>query len=75
MMEYNKMRARTSRSPSLVSEPGRSADGCGEAATRRNRLERSTPRVEREVTLIDTAPVYGFGGSEEIVGRALARDG
>ena len=31
--------------------------------------------IEREVTLIDTAPVYGFGVSEEIVGRALARDG
>jgi aryl-alcohol dehydrogenase-like predicted oxidoreductase len=27
--------------------------------------------VERGVTLIDTAPVYGFGNSEEIVGRAL----
>jgi aryl-alcohol dehydrogenase-like predicted oxidoreductase len=24
------------------------------------------------VTLIDTAPVYGFGRSEEIVGKALA---
>jgi aryl-alcohol dehydrogenase-like predicted oxidoreductase len=31
--------------------------------------------IEREVTLIDTAPVYGFGHSEEIVGKALARDG
>ena len=28
--------------------------------------------VEREITLIDTAPVYGFGRSEEIVGKALA---
>ena len=28
--------------------------------------------VERGVTLIDTAPVYGFGRSEEIVGMALA---
>ena len=27
--------------------------------------------IERGVTLIDTAPVYGFGRSEEIVGRAL----
>jgi aryl-alcohol dehydrogenase-like predicted oxidoreductase len=27
------------------------------------------------VTLIDTAPVYGFGHSEEIVGRALAEGG
>jgi aryl-alcohol dehydrogenase-like predicted oxidoreductase len=28
--------------------------------------------VERGVTLIDTAPAYGFGRSEEIVGRAIA---
>jgi len=28
--------------------------------------------VERGITLIDTAPVYGFGRSEELVGRALA---
>ena len=31
--------------------------------------------VERGITLIDTAPVYGFGRSEEIVGRALAEGG
>jgi aryl-alcohol dehydrogenase-like predicted oxidoreductase len=29
--------------------------------------------VDRGVTLIDTAPVYGFGRSEEIVGKALAK--
>jgi aryl-alcohol dehydrogenase-like predicted oxidoreductase len=28
--------------------------------------------IDRGVTLIDTAPVYGFGESEEIVGEALA---
>jgi len=28
--------------------------------------------VEQGITLIDTAPVYGFGRSEEIVGKALA---
>ncbi len=28
--------------------------------------------IERGVTLIDTAPAYGFGRSEQIVGRALA---
>jgi len=28
--------------------------------------------VERGITLIDTAPVYGFGRSEEIVGQALS---
>jgi aryl-alcohol dehydrogenase-like predicted oxidoreductase len=31
--------------------------------------------VERGITLIDTAPVYGFGQSEEIVGQALASGG
>ena len=31
--------------------------------------------VERGVTLIDTAPAYGFGRSEEIVGKALATAG
>ena len=31
--------------------------------------------VEQGVTLIDTAPVYGFGRSEEIVGKALAEGG
>src|SRR5258705_11179633 len=27
--------------------------------------------IDRGITLIDTAPVYGFGKSEEIVGKAL----
>jgi aryl-alcohol dehydrogenase-like predicted oxidoreductase len=31
--------------------------------------------LDRGVNLIDTAPVYGFGRSEEIVGKALAMDG
>jgi aryl-alcohol dehydrogenase-like predicted oxidoreductase len=31
--------------------------------------------VEQGVTLIDTAPVYGFGRSEQIVGKALAEGG
>jgi aryl-alcohol dehydrogenase-like predicted oxidoreductase len=28
--------------------------------------------IDRGITLVDTAPVYGFGQSEEIVGKALA---
>ncbi|MGI8725642.1 MAG: aldo/keto reductase [Methyloceanibacter sp.] len=28
--------------------------------------------LDRGINLIDTAPVYGFGNSEEIVGKALA---
>src|SRR5271154_6457400 len=31
--------------------------------------------IERGITLIDTAPVYGFGKSEEIVGKALLSGG
>jgi aryl-alcohol dehydrogenase-like predicted oxidoreductase len=31
--------------------------------------------LDRGINLIDTAPVYGFGRSEEIVGKALAEDG
>ena len=31
--------------------------------------------LDHGVTLIDTAPVYGFGRSEEIVGKALAAGG
>src|SRR6266566_6868330 len=30
--------------------------------------------IERGVNLIDTAPAYGFGRSEEIVGSALCND-
>lgn len=31
--------------------------------------------LDRGVNLVDTAPVYGFGTSEEIVGKALAQSG
>src|SRR5258708_11260065 len=31
--------------------------------------------LDRGITLIDTAPVYGFGRSEEIVGKALSAPG
>ncbi len=31
--------------------------------------------IDRGIDLIDTAPAYGFGRSEEIVGKALARSG
>jgi len=31
--------------------------------------------VDRGITLIDTAPIYGFGHSEEIVGKALSEGG
>ncbi len=31
--------------------------------------------LDRGITLIDTAPAYGFGHSEEVVGRAVAKRG
>ena len=31
--------------------------------------------MDHGISFVDTAPVYGFGRSEEIVGRALAQDG
>ena len=31
--------------------------------------------IEQGITLVDTAPVYGFGRSEEIVGKAIAEAG
>jgi aryl-alcohol dehydrogenase-like predicted oxidoreductase len=31
--------------------------------------------VDRGITMIDTAPIYGFGRAEEIVGKALAEGG
>ena len=36
-------------------------------------IETIRSAVERGITLIDTAPAYGFGRSEEIVGAALAQ--
>src|SRR5882672_11699925 len=31
--------------------------------------------LDQGITVVDTAPVYGFGRSEEIVGKALAGSG
>ena len=55
--------------------PGRSAAGCGAAPTRRESIRTIHAALDRGITLIDTAPVYGFGRSEEIVGKALAEGG
>ncbi|NHN87824.1 aldo/keto reductase [Acetobacter conturbans] len=42
---------------------------------RQQSLETIRTAVDMGVTLIDTAPVYGFGNSEEIVGEAIAQGG
>jgi aryl-alcohol dehydrogenase-like predicted oxidoreductase len=41
----------------------------------RSALDTIQVAIDHGITLIDTAPVYGFGLSEEIVGRALAPAG
>ena len=38
-------------------------------------LETILEALEHGITLIDTAPVYGLGHAEELVGRALAQYG
>src|SRR5882672_3843672 len=38
-------------------------------------IETIRTALDQGITVIDTAPVYGFGRSEEIVGRALAASG
>jgi aryl-alcohol dehydrogenase-like predicted oxidoreductase len=38
-------------------------------------IETIRAAIDRGINLIDTAPVYGLGRSEEIVGKALAGDG
>ena len=50
---------------------GREWGGTSEAAS----IATIRAAIERGITLIDTAPVYGFGRSEEIVGKALAEGG
>ena len=40
----------------------------------RQSIETIHAAVDRGVTLFDTAPVYGFGRAEEILGKALAED-
>jgi aryl-alcohol dehydrogenase-like predicted oxidoreductase len=39
----------------------------------RNALQTIRAALEHGINLIDTAPVYGFGQSEEVVGEALAQ--
>ena len=45
------------------------------ARTRMNSIRTIHAALDRGINLIDTAPVYGFGRSEEIVGKALVQNG
>ena len=38
-------------------------------------IETIRAALDQGITVVDTAPVYGFGRSEEIVGKALAASG
>ena len=51
---------------------GRSAAGCGAEPTRAESIATIRAAVEHGINVIDTAPAYGFGRSEEIVGKAFA---
>jgi len=54
---------------------GRWAASCGAAVTMRRRSKTIRTALDLGITLVDTAPVYGFGKSEDLVGRALAEHG
>src|SRR5712672_1890150 len=45
------------------------------ATAKADSLRTNHAGLDQGTTLIDTAPAYGFGRSEEIVGKALAQDG
>jgi aryl-alcohol dehydrogenase-like predicted oxidoreductase len=46
-------------------------DGCGAVSERTDAVEAIRTAIELGVTSIDTAPIYGQGDSEEIVGEAI----
>ena len=74
-MEFSKIGSRDLRYRGSVLAPGRLADGCGAEPMSGIDKHDSHSAIDRGINLIDTAPVYGFGRSEEIVGKALAEGG
>ena len=68
-IENSGSRASTSRRS--ASAPGPSAAGCGAAPTKNRPIDAIHAALDHGINLIDTAPIYGFGRSEEIVGRAI----
>ena len=51
------------------------AAGCGAEPTKPNSVSTIQAALNHGITVVDTAPVYGFGRSEEIVGKAIAEGG
>ena len=64
--------ALNSRCHALRLALGLSVDGCGAEPTKRKSIATIRAAVEHGINVIDTAPAYGFGRSEEIVGKAIA---
>ena len=50
---------------------GRLAAGCGAARTKPNSIDAIRTSIDEGISLIDTAPAYGQGLSEQIVGKAI----
>jgi aryl-alcohol dehydrogenase-like predicted oxidoreductase len=75
MMEYAKI-AGTALSPSRIGLGTWAMGGWMWGGTDEERsIQTICAALDRGITLIDTAPAYGQGRSEEIVGKALARWG
>ncbi len=70
-MIYRKLGASGWTPRSLDLARGPSGDGCGAGPTNGRPSPPIHAAIDHGVTLIDTAPVYGYGRSEEIVGRAI----
>ena len=56
----------------VASAPGLSVAGCGVELRRRESIATIRAALDHGINVIDTAPAYGFGRSEEIVGKAIA---
>lgn len=53
------------------SEPGLSADNSGGDVNEKDSIDAIRAMIDGGVNLVDTAPIYGNGHSEEVVGKAL----
>lgn len=53
------------------SEPGLSADNNGGDVNEKDSIDAIRAMIDGGVNLVDTAPIYGNGHSEEVVGKAL----